>query len=80
MFSFLVGNFLFTYLNLVGAFRRGRFELVKYCLLSPVYWLMLAYASVRAAIEIVFKPHHWSKTKHGVNLNQDPNVLPTAVS
>ena len=80
VFSFLVGNFLFTYLNLVGAFRRGRFELVKYCLLSPIYWLMLAYASVRAAIEIVFKPHHWSKTKHGVNLNQDPNVLPTAVS
>ena len=80
VFSFLAGNFLFTYLNLVGAFRRGRFELVKYCLLSPIYWLMLAYASIRAAIEIVFKPHHWSKTKHGVNLNQDPNVLPTAVS
>jgi cellulose synthase/poly-beta-1,6-N-acetylglucosamine synthase-like glycosyltransferase len=68
VFSFIAGNFLFTYLNLIGSFRRQRYDIVKYSLLSPAYWLMLAYATVKASIEIFTKPHHWSKTKHGTHL------------
>jgi cellulose synthase/poly-beta-1,6-N-acetylglucosamine synthase-like glycosyltransferase len=68
LFSFIVGNLLFVYLNLVSSYVRGRYSMVKYGLLSPVYWLMLAYASVKASIEFVVRPHHWSKTVHGKHL------------
>ena len=80
VFSFLAGNFVFTYLNLIGSFRRGRYDIVKWCLLSPVYWLMLAYATLKASIEIVTKPHHWAKTRHGVNklITLTPDGLPSA--
>ncbi|MGE5392617.1 MAG: glycosyltransferase family 2 protein [Candidatus Saccharibacteria bacterium] len=66
--SFIIGNAIFVYLNLIAAYKRRRFELVKYSLLSPLYWIMLAYASVKASVELMIKPHHWSKTKHGEHL------------
>ena len=68
VFSFVVGNFIFTYLNLIASYRRGRYDLVKYNLLSFIYWIMLAIATTRAAIEIFTKPHHWEKTVHGTHL------------
>ncbi len=66
--SFVIGNLIFTYLNLIGAYQRGRYELVKYNLLSPLYWVLLAIAGVRASIQIIIKPHHWEKTTHGKHL------------
>lgn len=73
--SFILGNAIFIYLNLIAAYKRKRFELVKYSLLSPLYWIMLAYASVKASVELLIKPHHWSKTKHGEHLvNKQPNL------
>lgn len=66
--SFVVGNFVFTFLNLIGAFKRGRYALVKWCLLSPLYWLILSYATVKASIEIIIRPHHWEKTVHNAHL------------
>jgi cellulose synthase/poly-beta-1,6-N-acetylglucosamine synthase-like glycosyltransferase len=74
VFSFLAGNFLFTYLNLIGSYRRGRYDMVKYSLLSPIYWLMLAWATLKASVEIIYKPHHWSKTVHGVHLAKPTHV------
>jgi len=66
--SFIIGNLIFTYLNLIGAYQRGRYELVKYNLLSPFYWVLLAVAGARAFIQIITKPHHWEKTTHGKHL------------
>lgn len=68
LFSFIVGNLVFVYLNLLSSYNRARYSSVKYGLLSPLYWLMLAYASVKATIEFMIRPHHWSKTVHGKHL------------
>ncbi len=68
VFSFVVGNFFFMYMNLLASYRRGRYDLVKYNLLSFVYWIMLAVATMRAAIEFFTKPYHWAKTEHGTHL------------
>lgn len=66
--SFIVGNSIFTYLNLIGAYKRERHALVKYSLLSPLYWVLLTFATIKALIEIFVKPHHWDKTRHGGHL------------
>lgn len=68
LISFLFGNIAFTYLNLVGAYKRDRFHLVKYSLISPVYWFMLSVAALRACWQFVFSPHVWEKTDHGTHL------------
>lgn len=62
--SFILGNFIFTFLNLIGAYQRQKYATVKYCLLSPVYWMLLAFATVRATMHILFTPHKWEKTTH----------------
>jgi len=65
---FLLGNFIFVYLNLIGLYQRKRFSLVKYSLLTSIYWLMLSVASIRAMIQLITSPYYWEKTKHGDHL------------
>jgi cellulose synthase/poly-beta-1,6-N-acetylglucosamine synthase-like glycosyltransferase len=36
-------------------------------LTMPFYWPLSFAAAVRALFELVFRPHHWSKTAHGVS-------------
>lgn len=66
--AFIIGGFVFTYLNLLGAYKRGRFSIVKYSLLTPIYWVILAYATMRAVFQIMVSPHSWEKTSHGTHL------------
>jgi len=79
--SFVVGNTLFTYLNLIGAYKRQRYSIVKYCILSPIYWILLSLATIKAVYEVIVKPYHWDKTKHGEHIARKdyvPKVLPKA--
>lgn len=73
--SFIIGGFIFTYLNLLGAYKRGRFTIVKYALLTPIYWLMLAYATVRASFQIISDPHGWEKTIHGTHIAKNVDAV-----
>jgi cellulose synthase/poly-beta-1,6-N-acetylglucosamine synthase-like glycosyltransferase len=67
MFSLVAGNFLYFYYNMIGAGMRKQWDLVKYAFFSPVYWLMMSYASVKALQSIIFAPHYWEKTTHGLH-------------
>ncbi|MBN8542848.1 MAG: glycosyltransferase [Alphaproteobacteria bacterium] len=33
----------------------------------PFYWLLHSAASIKALKDLVFRPHHWEKTRHGVS-------------
>jgi cellulose synthase/poly-beta-1,6-N-acetylglucosamine synthase-like glycosyltransferase len=61
-----VGNFAFTYMNVAGAMRRGYYELVKYALLSPLYWGLASVAAWKGFWQLITKPHFWEKTHHGL--------------
>lgn len=80
LFSFAAGNFLFMYLNLLGSYKRQRYGIVKYGLLSFFYWLMLAYSAVRACVHLVVKPHQWEKTAHGKHLLSSPLYAPAPLT
>jgi len=66
--SFILGNAIFIYLNLLGLYKRKRFSLVKYSLLSPLYWILLSVATLYGLMELITKPHHWQKTTHGKHM------------
>jgi len=70
LISAIGGNSLFIYMNAVAAYRRKKYELVKYSLLSPLYWIFLALATVRAVVQIFTKPHQWDKTVHGTHISK----------
>lgn len=69
--SFVIGIFLFTYLNLIGSFNRKKYHLIKYGLLTPVYWVMLAFATTRAVFQTFSNPFKWELTVHGTHLKKE---------
>ncbi len=60
------GNFVFVYVGAVACYRRGYYDLVKYAVLAPAYWVLMSAAAWRAFIQFFSKPLHWEKTRHGL--------------
>ncbi len=71
VFSLIFGNFLYLYYYMIGCAKRGDDDLVKYVFFVPVYWLGMSISAFRAASEMLYKPHFWAKTVHGLHLNNE---------
>ena len=61
-----VGNFAFSYMNVAGALRRRQYSMVKVALISPIYWALASVAAWVGFIQLLYKPHFWEKTTHGL--------------
>ena len=69
VFSLIFGNFLYIYYYMIGCAKREYDDLIKYVIFVPFYWLGMSIAAWRAFGEMITNPHYWSKTKHGLHLN-----------
>jgi len=61
-----VGNLTFVYLSIAGALSRGYHGLVKYALLSPLYWVLMSVGAWKGVLQLVYRRHYWEKTQHGL--------------
>jgi cellulose synthase/poly-beta-1,6-N-acetylglucosamine synthase-like glycosyltransferase len=61
-----VGNVSFVYLYIAGMIARGHHGLVKYALLSPLYWVLMSAGAWKGALQLVYRRHYWEKTRHGL--------------
>jgi glycosyltransferase XagB len=68
VFPMVFGNFLYFYNYMIGCAIRGKWYLVKYVFLMPLYWLMVSMSSLIALYQLVIRPHYWEKTAHGLHL------------
>lgn len=66
-FTLIIGNFIYAYIFMIGVAERKQWSLVKYGLLSPLYWLIISFAAYYGLWELVVRPSHWNKTKHGLH-------------
>jgi Glycosyltransferases, probably involved in cell wall biogenesis len=73
-----VGTFVFTYVNVAGAMRRGYYDMVRTAMLSPIYWAMSSIASWKGFVQLIFKPHFWEKTRHGLYQKPAETAEPSA--
>ena len=73
------GNFIFIYATLLAAYRRGYYDLVKYALLAPAYWVLMSIGAWKGCLQLITRPNYWEKTKHGFDLAAN-YVEPTATS
>ncbi|HVT01509.1 MAG TPA: glycosyltransferase [Patescibacteria group bacterium] len=71
VFSLVFGNFLFLYYYMIGVAKKGQWELMKYVFLIPFYWIMISIAAFIAFYQLLFKPHYWEKTLHGLHLKPE---------
>lgn len=69
-----VGNFIFVYAGAVATFKRRYYDLVKYSLLSPIYWIMMSYCGWRALLQFFGNPFLWEKTRHGLATHVDQSA------
>ena len=62
-------------LTLMGLHRQRRYRLFPLQLMLPFYWLLMAWATLRALHELVDRPFHWTKTDHRArNVRLEPVV------
>jgi glycosyltransferase XagB len=68
----VAGNFLLIFLSLCAAVGRGHDDLAPHALLTPFYWVLMSAATYMALAELIFRPHYWHKTEHGLHLAEEP--------
>lgn len=66
LFCFVVGNSIVIYLGLLSARLDGNHDLLLYALFMPIYWLMMALAAFKGALQLALAPSFWEKTVHGM--------------
>jgi tRNA threonylcarbamoyl adenosine modification protein YjeE len=65
--ALVVGNLIFVLLAVFAGRRPGQKGLWWAALISPLYWVLIAFAAWKAVWQLVFKPHYWEKTVHGLD-------------
>jgi cellulose synthase/poly-beta-1,6-N-acetylglucosamine synthase-like glycosyltransferase len=60
------GHAILTGLAVIGPMRRGWGTLAPYGFTVSLYWALISAAAFRALHQLVFNPHHWDKTEHGI--------------
>jgi hypothetical protein len=73
--SLYFGNFAFTYVNALAGFRRRQHNLVRYAMMTPLYFGIISIAAWKGFLQLLYKPHFWEKTVHGLfQRKSDPAV------
>ena len=78
IFAWFVGNVVIVYLSVLTLRAVRRPELLLAALLSPLYWVLMAIAALRAMVQLVTDPSHWEKTQHGLTLSPDEAAVADA--
>lgn len=55
----------------LAALRRYGWRIAVYAPLNPIYWFLHSIAAWRAAYQLVFDPHRWEKTPHGLSADYE---------
>jgi len=72
--SLVIGNFLYMYYYMIGAAKEGRPRLIVYALFVPLYWIMMSISAYYAVRDLIVRPFHWHKTKHGLHIKPSEPV------
>ena len=78
MLCLILGNFLGVYRTLVGLRVENQTGLLLATLASPLYWVMMAIAAIRAFLQLVIDPFLWEKTVHGLDQRSPSAELESA--
>lgn len=78
--NLVLGNSIMVYVAMLGAFKRERYRLVIWALTNPVYWVLHSIAAYKALWQLVFRPHYWEKTTHGLSTASPADQTSTSTS
>ena len=65
--SLVIGNLSMVYVSVITLLQSRRHDhLLWSTLLTPLYWVLISVAAVRAVVQLFIDPFHWEKTQHGI--------------
>ena len=67
LLSLVVWNFIFFYCNAYVCVRHNLIDLIRYTLLTPLYWVLLSIGAWTGLISLIRNPTYWAKTEHGLS-------------
>lgn len=71
----LFGYCVAAFAALSASAQTGSLGHLRAALTMPFYWPLSSLAAARALLELLFRPHHWSKTDHGCSPRPDVSAL-----
>lgn len=74
--SLVGGNFMYIFNYMIGCAKKEHYSLIKYVFFIPLYWILASVAAFKAAQQLLFKPHFWEKTHHGLHLADTKKTKP----
>jgi glycosyltransferase XagB len=69
LLSLTVWNFVFFYCNVYVCVRHNLIDLIRYALLTPLYWVLMSLGAWAGLMSLIRNPFYWAKTEHGVSLS-----------
>ena len=70
-----LGNFVFMYLAMAAAARRGYHGLAPYALMLPLYWGLMSLAAWKGFLQLFTNPFYWEKTEHGLDMSSPGTIV-----
>jgi len=67
LFNLLFGNASMVYFFMLGAYKRGYYELLPYAFTAPAYWALMSIAAYKGLWQLIHNPFYWEKTQHGIS-------------
>jgi cellulose synthase/poly-beta-1,6-N-acetylglucosamine synthase-like glycosyltransferase len=71
--ALIAGNVAFILMNFLAGRRPGQRGLLFAALISPLYWVLLAIAAWKGMWQLIWRPHYWEKTVHGLDEGHGPS-------
>jgi len=68
--NFVLGSNLVVYLCLMAPYKRANFRLTGWAMLNPYYWVIHSISAYKALWQLLFNPHYWEKTNHGLTSHE----------
>lgn len=59
-------NLLLIFVGMAAAVKRKYYHLVPAALLLPLYWVLISIGAWKGAVQLLYKPFYWEKTRHGL--------------
>jgi len=67
IWNFIFGNTTIIVIGVITGWMRHGWRLAFFSVFNPVYWALHSWAAWRAVGQLIFSPHHWEKTPHGID-------------
>lgn len=66
MFNLVAGLIIPVIFSLTVIVRSKWWDMLHYSFAFPLYWVLHSIASFKALWQLIFRPHYWEKTSHGL--------------